>query len=110
MTKKKFIAHEELGLTHSIHPRDLIEKRAGVAAHLFDLDAIVNDLELELDDAVSDVRDDITVVWGSDTMLFDDDAAPLSTEEASDIRENIKDIDLNKVFGAHVQLTTAHVN
>lgn len=102
-------AHEELGLTHSIHPRTLVEQIAG-GTQVFDLDAIVNDLELELDDAVSDVRDDITVVWGSDTMLFDDGAAPLSTEEASDIRENIKDIDLNKIFGAHVQLATAHVN
>ena len=102
-------AHEELGLTHSIHPRTLVEQIAG-GMQVFDLDAIVNDLELELDDAVSDVRDDITVLWGEDTMLFDDGAAPLSTEETSDIRENIMGIDLNKIFGAHVQLATAHVN
>ena len=102
-------AREELGLTHSIHPRTLVEQIAG-GAQVFDLDAIVNDLELKLDDAVSDVRDDITVLWGSDTMLFDDGVTPLNTEEASDIRENIKGIDLDKVFGAHVQLTTAHVN
>lgn len=110
MTGKKLIAHEELEFAHPINPRSLVENRAGAAAQMFDLDAIVNDLEQELDDAVSSVRDDVTVLWGADELLLDDGADPLNADDIHRIGENVMVIDLDTLFGAHVHLANHRVN